>query len=168
MRNDSFSDPRNVVQVQHWDAGIWERSVARHRDDTLVGHMEWWTPGCFAKNLQFRMRLPLKALNQDKIARAYPPQKLGQSGFGLIADLVDLHPATRRRHDHFARASLPMFMGVLAWMIDIEGVMSVFERRHSEATANEQRDKLRQKCRLARSAPAGKTDDARTAHAFGF
>lgn len=163
-RNDSFSDPPDVVQIQHWYAGIGERSIAHHRDDTLVGHMECWTPDGFAKNLQFRMRLPLEALNQDKITRAYLPQEFSQSCFGLIVDLVNLDPTPRRRHDDLARTSLAMLMGVLARMIDIECVMSVLDRRHSQATSNEQRDKLRQKCRLARSAPAGKTNDARTAH----
>ena len=165
MRNDSFSDPCDVVQIQNWDACIRERSVARHRDNALVGHMEWWTPEGFAKNLQFRMRLPLEALNQHKITRAYLPQQFSQRCFSLIADLVNLYPASCRRHDHLARAGFAVFVRILTGMIDIECMVSMLERRHSQATTREQRDKLRQKCRLARSAPAGKTNDARTAHA---
>ena len=164
MRNDNFSDPRDVVQVQHRYAGIRERPVARHRDDTLVRHMEWWTPDGFAKNLQFRMRLPLEALNQDKIARAYLPQQFSQRRFGLIAGLVNLHPPPCRRHDDLARTGFAMFVGILTGMVDFECVMSVLDRRHSQAATSEQRDDLRQKCCLARSAPAGKTNDARTAH----
>ena len=76
MSKDNFSDPCDVVQVHHWYAGIWERSVARHRDDTLVGHMEWWTPDGFAKNLQFRMRFALESLDHDKITGGYPFQEL--------------------------------------------------------------------------------------------
>lgn len=165
MRNDSFSDPCDVVQIYHGYPGIRERAIARHRDDTLVGYVERWVSDGVAKNLQFRMKLPFEALNQDQIAWAYTPQEFGQSSFGLIAHLVNLHPAPSRGHDHFARAGLAMFVGVLARVIDIECVMGVLERRHFQTATDKQRDQLGQKCRLARSAPAGKTNDARTAHA---
>ena len=165
MRNDSFSDPCDVVQIQNWDARIWERSVARHRDNALVGHMEWWTPEGFAKNLQFRMRFALEPLDHDKITWRYPAQQLSQSSLSLTGGLMNLHPAPRRRHDDLARTGLAMFVGILTGMIDFECVMSVLDRRHFQAATNKQRDQLRQKCRLARSAPAGKTNDARTAHA---
>ena len=166
MRNDNFSDPRDVVQVHYGYARIRERPIARHRDDTLVGRMEWWTPEGFAKNLQFRMRFALVSLDQNKITRTYPLQELSKSSFRLTGGLVNLDPTPSRRHDDLARTGFAMFVGILAGMIDFECVMSVLERRHSQATTSEQRDNLRQKCRLARSAPAGKTNDARTAHAL--
>ena len=73
---DSFGNSFDVVQIQNGDARIWEGSVARHRDDALVGYMEWWTPEDCAKNLQFRMRFALESLDHDKITGGYPFQEL--------------------------------------------------------------------------------------------
>ena len=136
-RNDSFSDPRDIVQVHHGYAGIWERPVARHRDNTLVGHMQGRAAYGPAKDFELWMQCALVSFDQNEIAGTDPSQELSQSGLSFTGHFVDLHPTPCRGHYNLARTGLAMFIRILSRMIDLEFVMSVLERRHSQATIRE-------------------------------
>ena len=123
---DSFGNSFDVVQIQNGHAGSREWLIARHRDDMAIGYVKRRTSDGLAKDLQLWMRLVFIPFNQHKIARAQSSKEFGQRSFGLIGDLVNLHPTACRRHDHLARAGFAMLVGIFARMIDIEGVMGMF------------------------------------------
>jgi hypothetical protein len=59
-------------------------------------------------------------------------------------------------------------VGVLAGLIDVEGVMGVLYGRDSHAPGGKARDQLREQGRFPGSAPAGDADDAHARHYIGI
>jgi hypothetical protein len=51
-------------------------------------------------------------------------------------------------------------MGILARLVDVEGMVRVLEGRNPQTTSNQSGDDFDQERGLARPAPTGETDDA--------
>jgi hypothetical protein len=49
-------------------------------------------------------------------------------------------------------------VGILAGMVDVEGVVRVLDQRHAQPMAHEARDQLLDQRGLAAAGPAGKTE----------
>src|SRR5215471_7386843 len=79
------------------------------------------------------------------------------------AQLVDELPTVRRADQNFARPGHAMGVGILAWLVDVEAMMGVLERRYLEPPRDDAGDDLSEERRLAGAAPAGEADDAHAA-----
>src|SRR5262245_19462818 len=111
-------------------------------------------------HLELGMRLALVALHQHEIDRAELLEQRFERKLGVSAQLVHERPTVGRADQHLGRPRHPMGMGVLAGLVDVEGVMGVLEGRYLEPAGDDTGDYLGEERGLARAAPAGEADDA--------
>src|SRR5262249_412592 len=125
-------DALDVIEIDHRNARGWQRLIGRDGNDRRVigvkqrlaerstGHFELW------------MRLWFVAFDQHEIDRAELREQRPEHGLGLSAQLVDERPTVRRADQNFARPGHAMGVGILAWLVDVEAMMGVLERRYLE------------------------------------
>src|SRR6516162_8873805 len=90
-----------------------------------------------AVDLDFWVRMALEPLDEEEIDRAHPPYQLVELRFGGPAQLVHQRPTILRGNHHFPRPCLAMPPGILAWTVDVEGMMRVLEGRHGDAAGHQ-------------------------------
>jgi hypothetical protein len=86
-----------------------------------------------------------------------PCQEIGEARLFLVPQLVHQRPAAAGGDEHLAGARLAMGVGILARLVDIEGVVGVLDGGDGEPPPGEDGDDAREQGRLARPAPAGQS-----------
>lgn len=79
-------------------------------------------------HLDLQMFVVLETFDQNKINRRQMMQQFSERRLFLFAQFMHQGPALTRRDQDFMRARLPMFETILARLVDIKGVMGVFQR----------------------------------------
>src|ERR1051326_848288 len=87
------------------------------------------------------------------------PDLLVERRLVRAAQLVHQHPAARRGDEDLGRAGLPVAVGVLAGLVDVEGVVRVLDERDAQAPLHEARDETLDERGLAAARPAGEAED---------
>jgi hypothetical protein len=82
----------------------------------------------FSMNLELRDRLFLEAFDKHNVAWRHTTELLRQFRLRLIQNFMHQYPALRRRKHDFARTRLAVPVRVLARLIDVEGVMGMFDQ----------------------------------------
>src|SRR5262249_26412599 len=114
-------------------------------------------------HFELGMRFGLVAFDQHEIDGAEFCEQCPEGGLGLSTQLVDERPTVRRADQNFARPRHGMGVGMLAWLVDVEAVMGVLERRYLEPPRDDAGDDLSEERGLAGAAPASEADDAHAA-----
>src|SRR5262245_64969490 len=111
-------------------------------------------------HLELGMRLALVALPQTAIDRAGLLEQRLERELGVSTQLVHERPTVGRADQHLGRPRHPMGVGVLARLVDVEGMMGVLEGRYLEPAGDDTGNYFGEERGLARAAPAGEADDA--------
>src|SRR3954470_10241640 len=158
VRGHELCDGGVVVQVEHRKLRP-HRAVARHGDDMRVVRMQQAFAGRGAPYLELRDRSELESFDDDEVAWRQALHLLLEGRLVRAAELVHQHPAPRRSDEDLRGAGVAMAIRILAWLVDVEGVVGVLDERHAQASADEARDQLLDERGLAATRPTGKAED---------
>ncbi len=111
-----------------------------------------------AKDLDLGNRLALEALHDQKIAGRHARDEFVQRQFGRAPQFVHQGPPNARRQHHFAAACVPVAIGVLAGLVDIELVVRALDQGHREAARRQERHHAFDQRGLAAAGPAGESE----------
>ena len=147
----------HVVQVEQRQFCL-HFGVARHRDDVRVVRVQQRLAGLGAPHLELGDRRELEALDQQQVAGRDALHLLLERRLVRAAQLVHQHPAPRRGHQDLRRAGMAVAVGILARVVDVEGVVRVLDQRHAQPVLHEARDELLDERGLAAAGPAGEAE----------
>ena len=85
-----------------------------------------------APDLELRDRRELEALDDQQVARREALHLLVERRLVRAAQLVHQHPAPRRGHQDLGGAGVAVAIGILARLVDVEGVVRVLDERHAQ------------------------------------
>src|SRR5262245_26261782 len=158
--DQELGDALDVVKIDHRNARRRQRFVRCNGDDGRIIGVHERLAHAGPMHLQLGMRLALIALHQHEIDRAELVEQRFEGELGVSTQLVHERPTVGRADQHLARPRHPVGMGVLARLVDVEGVMGMLEGRYLEPAGDDTWDYLGEERGLARAAPAGEADDA--------
>ena len=162
--HDNVRDPYDVVQIDHRDLRFGEHSIACDGDNPRVFRVQRRLADFAAEDLQFWKACALVSFDEHQIAGRKPAQQLGQGGFSISRQLVEVNPAPSGRYDHLSSSGLAMLIGVFSGFIDIERMMGVLDGRQPKPARGDKRNKLCEQRGLTGPAPPRKAYDADRAH----
>src|SRR3954468_117208 len=109
-------------------------------------------------DLELQDRPVLEALDDQQGARREVLHLLVERRLLRAAQLVHEHPAPRRGDQYLARAGVPVAVGVLAGLVDVEAVVRVLDERNLDPMLREARDQLLDQRGFAAARPAGEAE----------
>jgi hypothetical protein len=113
-----------------------------------------------AIDLDLWVILAFEPLDQDQIHATHAREQRRQPEFGLAAQFVHERPPQTRSDENLPGAGLTMLPGVFAGLVNVEAVMSMFQRRNHKPPGGQRRDEAPKQCRLASPAPTRQSDYA--------
>jgi hypothetical protein len=115
--------------------------------------------GC--SGFELRDRRALETLDEHDIGGRQLGEEFGQARLGCAVQFVHERPAGIGDDEHLGGAGLPVFPGVFAGLVDIEGVVGMFDGGDAQALPDQPGDDGADEGGLAGAAPAHEADDPR-------
>src|SRR5438105_2989617 len=115
--------------------------------------------GDAAPHLELGNGRMLEAFHDHQVAGRQAFELFLEWWLGCAAQLVHQHPAARRGDEHLGGAGVAVAVGILAGLVDIEGMVRVLDERDPQPGAGEARDQLLDERGLAAARPAGEAED---------
>src|SRR6266446_7066447 len=136
MRDHEVGDRGDIVKrdERHREAG--KLAVARDRDDEGIFEAEQCLAEAGPVHLELWVRMSLEPLDEKEIDRRHMLDELFERRLRRAAMLVHQCPTIGRADHDLARTRLAVCPTILAWLIDVEAMMRVLQRRHSQTTAD--------------------------------
>ena len=105
------------------------------------------------------MGAPLEPFDKNEIDGRHARQQIVQIRFGTVTVFVHQRPTLGRRDHDFACAGGAVLKGILARLVDIEGVMGVFHGRYRQPTGDDDGQEPNHQGGLAAPRKPRKTED---------
>ncbi len=143
-----------IIQIQNWDRHVISAHRCRKGDDAAIFPMARSTAAFRPPDFNLGEVFRLEAFDQQEIDRRDLSHNFLERGFHLVAVFMHQCPTAGGGNQDFTGPGLPMAMGILARLVDIEAVMRVLDGGNVIAAFLEGRDKPGQQGCLAVSAPS--------------